>query len=318
MPNDLWYFAYGSNMDLARKQGRTGAIRESHLATLSGYRLAFNKMGSDGVVYANLFADPTEETLGVIYRCTSETLNTLDGYEGASSGHYQRTEVQVRRLDGQIVSAIAYVARPEVVVSESRPSDEYFGYIRRGTEAHRFPTNAIRAIEIRAFRRACDPGKRLWRAYQVDEGLENDWLYRLNALHVFELTSICQGHLSARRSILRSHPHIILRVRDQLVASAIRWIQKGDSSEFPQPESLPLGSVGTWSIEHIRSLKLSRGAIRFSTSDRVLLRATGSVAVGTSSDRTHTTEWFTTVIPEIEAYDRRLSGLLGFSSKPHA
>ena len=201
-------------MDLARKQGRTGAIRESHLATLSGYRLAFNKMGNDGVVYANLFADPTEETLGVIYRCTSETLDTLDGYEGASSGHYQRMEVQVRRLDGQIVSAIAYVARPEVAVSEARPSDEYFGYIRRGTEAHRFPANAIRAIEIRAFRRACDPGKRLWRAYQVDEGLENDWLYRLNELNVFELTSICQGHPSARRSILRSHPHIILRVRE--------------------------------------------------------------------------------------------------------
>jgi cation transport regulator ChaC len=78
MPNDLWYFAYGSNLDLERKQHRTGAIRESHLATLSGYRLAFNKKGSNGDFYANLFADPTEETLGVIYRCTSETLDTLD------------------------------------------------------------------------------------------------------------------------------------------------------------------------------------------------------------------------------------------------
>lgn len=192
MPNDLWYFAYGSNLDLARKQTRTGAIRESRLALLSGYRLAFNKKGSEDEVYANLLADPTEETLGVIYRCTPETLDTLDRFEGAFSGHYQRMEFQVRTLDGEILSAIAYVARAEVVISESKPSDEYFGYIMRGARDHRFPANTIRSLEIRAFRRTCEPGKRLWRTYQGDEGLENDWLYRLNALQLFELTSICQ------------------------------------------------------------------------------------------------------------------------------
>ncbi len=193
MPNDLWYFAYGSNLDLERKQGRTGAIRESHLATLSGYRIAFNKKASNGDNYANLMADPTEETLGVIYRCSSEAFEALDLFEGAARGHYQRMEVQVRTLDGQNVSAIAYIARPEVIIAETKPSEEYFGYIRRGARDHRFPANAIRALEIRAFRRACEPGKRLWRTYQVDEGLENDWLYRLNALQVFELTSRCEG-----------------------------------------------------------------------------------------------------------------------------
>lgn len=310
MPNDLWYFAYGSNLDPARKQGRTGAIRESHLALLSGYRLAFNKKGSNGDVYANLFADPTEETLGVIYRCASETLETLDHYEGVSTGHYQQVEVQVQRLDGQTLTAIAYVARPEVVVSETKPSDEYFGYIRRGARDHRFPANAIRALEIRAFRRACEPGKRLWRTYQVDEGLENDWLYRLNALQVFELTSICQGHESKQRSTLRSYPHVILRFRPQVVSSAIRWIQQGASGEFPLPEHLPLGSPGTWSIDYERSLNLTMGASQFRTSDRLVLRATGSVPVRTASDRKHITEWFTTVIPEIEAYDKLLGGLL--------
>ena len=127
--------------------------------------------------------------------------------------------------------------------------------------AHRFPVRAIRAIEIRAFRRACDPGKRLWPAYQVDEGLENDWLCRLNALQLFELTSICQGHESMQRSAFRSYPHIVLRFRPQVVSEAIRWIQKGASGEFPQPEHLPL----------------------------------------------------TTLIPEIEAYDKLLSGLFGCS-----
>ncbi len=94
MPNDLWYFAYGSNLDLARKQGRTGAIREAHLATLSGYRLAFNKKGSHGEVYANLMADPTEETIGVIYRCSSETLDALDRLRCTTRGHYCRDQAE--------------------------------------------------------------------------------------------------------------------------------------------------------------------------------------------------------------------------------
>lgn len=280
------------------------------MATLSGYRIAFNKKGSNGDVYANLFADSTEETLGVIYRCASETFEALDHYEGVSTGHYQQVDVQVRTFDGNNVSAIAYVARPEVVVSESKPSDEYFGYIMRGARDHRFPANAIRTLEIRAYRRGCDPGKRLWRTYQVDEGLENEWLYRLNALQVFELTSICQGHESTQRNALRSFPHVILRLRPQVVASAIRWSQKGASGEFPHPKRLPLGSAGTWSIEHERSLKLSVGTNKFRTSDRMLLRARGSVAVRTASDRKHITEWFSTVIPEIEAYDKLLGGLL--------
>ena len=178
------------------------------------------------------------------------------------------------------------------------------------SSAHCFPTSAIRALEIRAFRRACEPGKRLWRVYQVDEGLENDWLYRLNALQLFELTSICQGHESMQRSAFRSYPHIVLRFRAHLVSEAIQWIQKGASGEFPLPEHLPLASAGTWSIEHERSLKLIMGASQFRTSDRLLLRATGSVPVRTASDRKHTTEWFSTVIPEIEAYDKLLGGLL--------
>ncbi|MFM8217127.1 MAG: hypothetical protein ACKN82_21130, partial [Pirellula sp.] len=94
--------------------------------------------------------------------------------------------------------------------------------------------------------------------YQVDEGLENDWLCRLNALQLFELTSICQGHESMQRSAFRSYPHIVLRFRAHVVSEAIRWIQKGASGEFPQPEHLLL----------------------------------------------------TTVIPEIEAYDKLLSGRL--------
>ena len=101
MPNDLWYFAYGSNLDTDRKQGRTGAIRESHIAKLSGYRLAFNKRSDRYRACANLLANPTEEVHGVIYRCTPEALDEMDEHEGVASGHYRRETVQVQTIDGQ-------------------------------------------------------------------------------------------------------------------------------------------------------------------------------------------------------------------------
>jgi hypothetical protein len=67
MSEDTWYFAYGSNLNIGRKEERTGSIRESHVAKLAGYRLAFNKRGSNGEAYANLLANPTEEVLGVVF-----------------------------------------------------------------------------------------------------------------------------------------------------------------------------------------------------------------------------------------------------------
>jgi len=55
------------------------------------------------------------------------------------------------------------------------------------------------------------------------------------------------------------------------------------------------------------------GASQFRTSDRLVLRATGSVPVRTASDRKHITDWFTTVIPEIESHDKLLSELFSCS-----
>lgn len=59
--SDILYCAYGSNLDTARMQKRTGPFREATVATLSGYRLAFNKEAQDGGVYANIVPEPGAE-----------------------------------------------------------------------------------------------------------------------------------------------------------------------------------------------------------------------------------------------------------------
>jgi len=144
---DLWYFAYGSNLDVERKEDRTGSIREAHIARLSGYRLAFNKRGANGEIYANLLPNPTEEVYGVIYRCTPEALVELDYHEGVSSEHDRQETIQVKTLAGQTLHAIAYVANPQYIIPGSPPSDEYLGHILRGARSHGLTSSVIRAIE---------------------------------------------------------------------------------------------------------------------------------------------------------------------------
>ena len=56
--DDVWYFAYGSNLWRDQKQDRTGAIRQGderpRIARLADHRLAFNKRGARGELFANI------------------------------------------------------------------------------------------------------------------------------------------------------------------------------------------------------------------------------------------------------------------------
>jgi hypothetical protein len=52
MKDDVWYFAYGSNLWIEQKELRTSAIRTGgdrpRIARLTDFRFAFNKQGSRG------------------------------------------------------------------------------------------------------------------------------------------------------------------------------------------------------------------------------------------------------------------------------
>jgi gamma-glutamylcyclotransferase len=309
---DLWYFAYGSNLDVDRKKDRTGAIREARIAKLSGYRLAFNKRGTNGDVYANLLPNPTEEVYGVIYRCTLEALVELDYHEGVSSGHYRQETVQVQTLDGQTLHAIAYVANPQYIIPESPPSDEYLGHILRGARSHGLSPSVIRSIEIRAGRRAYEPGKRLWRTYQVDAELRDEWLCELNSLKVFQLISICQGHESSRANHPSSLPHIHLRLSPERVPLATSMIFGGASNSFPIPEASTQEALGIWTLEYRRRVRLVP-AQEFAGGrlDDLVVRIQPSRRFTDESDRKWINQWFEIVIPEVQNYDSKFAKMHG-------
>ena len=95
MNDDVWYFAYGSNLWTDQKERRTSAIRtgddQPRIARLLDYRFAFNKRGSKGQVYANIMPCPGGVVIGVVYRCRPSTVDTMSEWEGG----YERRSVLV-------------------------------------------------------------------------------------------------------------------------------------------------------------------------------------------------------------------------------
>ena len=147
MNGDCWYFAYGSNLCIRRMESRTGPIREIRVCVLKGYRLAFNKQGDSGDIYANIIAEDDGEVWGVIYLCDQAAMAKLDLREGVAGGHYRRENVTVVAKAAETVPAIAYIAQPAYVCAEGRPSDDYLGKILKGAREHGLPEGYITSIE---------------------------------------------------------------------------------------------------------------------------------------------------------------------------
>jgi len=154
--NDQWYFAYGSNLARDQKVNRTGPVREERRARLDGYRLAFNKRGTDGTGKANIVPDEGGTVWGVVYRCSPSALNDMDGHEGVSGGHYVRKTVRVRADGGEELDAVTYVAGSAYIHDSLTPSSEYLKTILRGAREHDLPDEYVRDLE--AFGRHSNAG----------------------------------------------------------------------------------------------------------------------------------------------------------------
>jgi gamma-glutamylcyclotransferase len=145
--DDRWYFAYGSNLDTNQKERRTGEIREARCACLPGYRITFDKLGSDRTGKANITPDDTHVVWGVAYLCSGEALTKMDDYEGVAGGHYRRESLQVRCESDETLDAVTYVAGEQHVGSPIPPTPEYLHRIVSGARNHGLPEEYIREIQ---------------------------------------------------------------------------------------------------------------------------------------------------------------------------
>lgn len=125
----LYYFAYGSNLEMEQMQIRCGDSKPVAPAELPGYRLVFR-----GV--ADIEESPQDSVTGALYEITMDDLRALDIYEGFPR-LYIRKEVIVTVTNEHTgkemkIPALVYQMTAKYLNSVSEPSYSYASTIERG------------------------------------------------------------------------------------------------------------------------------------------------------------------------------------------
>ena len=139
----LLYFAYGSNMSLARLQARVPAARHAGCARPPAHTPKFHKLGDDGS--AKLDAVPSDAqgdaVLGVLYRMSAQDKAVLDPIEGRG---YEVVEVAVESMSDGPVKAFMY--RALRIDPDARPFAWYVNHVLVGARAAGLPDAYVAAI----------------------------------------------------------------------------------------------------------------------------------------------------------------------------
>jgi cation transport regulator ChaC len=146
--DEIWYFAYGSNMHVGTFVERRGiAPLESRVGRIVGYRLRFNLEGRPRgkAAPANIGPDADREVWGVLHRITRRDLLRLDSTEGVPGRGYRPVWLNAADMDGNSVSAITYFAAGKEV--DGKPSLRYIGLLRDGARYHGLPEHWLRFLE---------------------------------------------------------------------------------------------------------------------------------------------------------------------------
>lgn len=139
----VWYFAYGSNLDVEGMKKRVGSWHDLRPAKLKGFKLVFNVYSTSwrgGV--ANIEENPESTVYGAVYLLDEAQLEKLDRYEGVPH-LYHRRKVTVE-TDKTQVEAYVYVGtnpRQKVV-----PSSEYFALVVKGLKKLGYGEDVINQV----------------------------------------------------------------------------------------------------------------------------------------------------------------------------
>jgi len=140
---ELWYFAYGSNLDPETFLTRRGMRPlDARVARLAGHRLVFDlPVGPGERAVANLCVDAGALVHGVAYRLTPDEAERLDQSEGVHVGYYRRRSV-VLEVDGAALGPAFTYDSPHGTAGR-KPSERYLGLILRGARHHGLPVEWI-------------------------------------------------------------------------------------------------------------------------------------------------------------------------------
>lgn len=142
--DDIYYFAYGSNLNQNRMINRKAYFTERQCAKLINYEFKLHKELKNGTVAANIVKATNNDVTGggeaacvygALYRCKKEALVTLDKFE-ARGISYERETVEVEiQSTGQKVNAITYIALPKKINDDlHKVATDYLHHILEGRD----------------------------------------------------------------------------------------------------------------------------------------------------------------------------------------
>ena len=142
MAERIHYFAYGSNMSLARIRARVPGCVYKGQGVLNYHQLRFHKKGRDGSAKCDAYytGNAGHSVHGVLFSLTLDEQRILDGYEGLGLG-YERKQVKLQYKDDNACSAFIYYAT--AIDKNLCPYDWYKLHVISGAREAGLPTGYI-------------------------------------------------------------------------------------------------------------------------------------------------------------------------------
>ncbi len=146
LPDPIWYFAYGSNMNERLFRERRHMVwREARVGRLHGYRLAFTVAGGrkPGLsAPANIVEAPGETVHGVLYLLPLRKFARLDASEGRQYGHLWAEAEDATGARLPMATFKVPHAAPE-----GKPGRRYLDLIREAARQRGLPADHIAFLD---------------------------------------------------------------------------------------------------------------------------------------------------------------------------
>ncbi|WP_062268468.1 gamma-glutamylcyclotransferase family protein [Endozoicomonas arenosclerae] len=139
------YFAYGSNMSLARLKNRVPSAQRQGAYFLEAHDLRFHKASKDGSGKCDaFFTGDHSRVYGCLFDIDPEEKHLLDHYEGLGVG-YTEKQVQLINSEQTTVSAFTYIALE--IDPSLLPYDWYLQHVLIGAAESQLPESYIKQLQ---------------------------------------------------------------------------------------------------------------------------------------------------------------------------
>ncbi len=141
------YFAYGSNMSLARLRERAPNARRLGSYTLRGHVLCFHKVGTDGSGKCDAFytKDANDVVLGALFEVDASEKIHLDQVEELGFGYEQKDVLLEDEIGRQVKASIYYATD---IDASLKPYSWYKKHVLFGAMESALPNSYLEKISV--------------------------------------------------------------------------------------------------------------------------------------------------------------------------